>query len=88
MSVDTVVEYDMGQCGYGPCMPRMVVDGKVELIIVVHVDDIVIAGSDEACRDCHAALVANFPTANLGKLTWYTGYASKRDSEFAQKAFI
>ena len=34
----------------------MVVDGKVELIMAVHVDDIVIAGSDEACRDFRAAL--------------------------------
>ena len=34
----------------------MVVDGKVELVTAVHVDDIVIAGSDEECRDFHAAL--------------------------------
>ena len=44
-----------------PCVFRMVVDGKVELIMAVYVDDIVIAGSDEACRDFHAALNTNFP---------------------------
>ena len=53
-------------------MFRMVVNGKVELTMAVHVDDIVIAGSDEACRDVHAALIAKFPTNSLGELTWYT----------------
>ena len=53
--------------------------GKVELIMAVHVDDIVIAGSDEACRDFHAALNIEFPMNNLGELTWYTGCAFKRN---------
>ena len=55
--------------------------GKVELIMTVHVDDIVIAGSDEACRDFHAALNTKFPANNLGELTWYTGCAFKRNWE-------
>ena len=42
--VETVVEYSTEQCRTGPCVFRMVVDGKVELIMAVHVDDIVIAG--------------------------------------------
>ena len=71
----------------------MVVDDKVELIMAVHVDDIVIAGSDEACRDFHAALNTKFPTNNLGELTWYTGCAFKRNwelgmLEITQKAFV
>ena len=53
--VETVVEYGMVQCRTDPYDFRMVVDGKVELIMAVHVDDIVIAGSDEACRDFHVA---------------------------------
>ena len=48
--VDTVVEYGMEQCRTAPCVFRMVVDGKVELIMAVHLDDIVITGSDETCR--------------------------------------
>ena len=59
----------------------MVVDGKIELIMAIHVDDIVIAGSDETCRDFHAALSTKFPTNNLGELTWYTGCASTPDWE-------
>ena len=62
-----------------PCVFRMVVDGKVELVMAVNVDDIVIAGSDEACRDFHAALNTKFPTNHLGELTWYTGCAFNRN---------
>ena len=53
----------------------------------------VIAGSDEACRDFHAALNTKFPTNSLGALTWYTGCAFKRNWELGtlditQKAFV
>ena len=71
----------------------MVVHGKIKLIMAVHVDDIVIAGSDETCTDFHAALNTKFPTNNLGELTWYAGCAFKRNwelgtLEITQKAFV
>ena len=70
----------------------MVEDGKVEPIMAVHVDDIVMAGSDEACGDFHAALNSKSPTNNLSELTWNTGGAFKRNCELGmleitQKAF-
>lgn len=47
---------------------RAVVDGKVELIVTVHhIDDIVMAGSDETCRGglpCHISY--NFPKVTSG----------------------
>ena len=91
--VETVVEFGMEQSSTDPCVFRMVVDGKAELSMAVHVDDIVIAGSDEACRDFHAALNTKFPTNNLRELTWYTGCAFKRNWELGtlestQKAFV
>ena len=91
--VETVVEFGMEQSRTDPCVFRMVVDGKVELIMAVHVDDIVIAGSDVACGDLHAALNTKFPTNNLGELTRYTGCAFKRNwelgtLEITQKAFV
>ena len=46
----------MEQCRTGPCVFRMVANGKVALIMAVHVDGIEVAGSDEACRDFRAAL--------------------------------
>ena len=67
----------MEQSRTDPCVFRMFVDSKIELIMAVHVDDIVIAGSDEACRDFHAALSTKFSTNNLGELNWYTGCAFK-----------
>ena len=39
--VETVAEYGMEQCKIDPCVFGMVVDGKVELVMAVHVDDIV-----------------------------------------------
>ena len=48
--VKTVVEYGMDQGRTDPCVFRMVVNGKVELIMAVHVDDVVNAGSGETCR--------------------------------------
>ena len=71
----------------------MVVDGKVKLIMAVHADGIVIAGTDEACRDFRAALNNKFPANNLCELTWYTGCAFQRNwelgtLEITQKAFV
>ena len=91
--VETVVEFGMEQSRTDPCFFCMVVDGKVELIMPVHVDNIVIAGSDEACRDFHAALNTKFPTNNLCELTCYTGCAFKRNWELGtlettEKAFV
>ena len=85
--------YGMESCRTDPFVLRMVVDGNVKLIMDVHVDDIVIAGSDETCKDFHAALVTKFPTNNLGGLTWYAGCALKRDwelgtLEITQNTFI
>ena len=57
------------------------------------INDIAIAGSDEARRDFHAAINTMFPTNNLGELTWYTGCDFKPNwelgtLEITQKAFV
>ena len=64
----------------------MVVDGKIELIMAVDVDGIVITGSDKTCRDFHATLGTDIPTINLGELTWYTGCAFERDWELGTES--
>ena len=79
--VDTAIEYGVEQCGSDPFMFSTVADGKVELIFAVHVDGIVIAGSNETCRDHHAALGTKFLVKHRGELGWYTGCALKRDLE-------
>ena len=47
----------MKQFRADPFVLRMAVDGKVELIMAVHVDDLVVADSDATCkrRLCHAS---------------------------------
>lgn len=50
-----MVEYSMEQSSTDPCDFRMVVDGKLELNMAVHVDDVVIARSNETCRGFHVA---------------------------------
>lgn len=71
----------MEQSRTDPCVFLMVVDGKVELVMSVHVNYIVITGSCERCKYFHAGLVAKFPTNDLGELAWCTCCAFKRDRE-------
>ena len=61
----------MEQCRSDPCVIRVVVDGKEELVLAVNVDGIMIAGADKTCRAFHAALlvVPKYPTNHLGQLT-------------------
>ena len=91
--IENVVEYGMEQCRTDKRVFRMVVDGKVELIVAVHVDDGVIAGADDTCGDFHAALTTKFSTNYLVELTWYTGCAFMRNwelgtLEITQYAFV
>ena len=68
----------MEQCRADPCVYRKIVEGVVKLILVVHVDDILVSGEEEACDELHHTLNENFPTKNLGELKWYLGYAVER----------
>ena len=69
----------MEKCRPDPCVFRMVVDGKVGLIMTVRVNEIVVAGSSETYRGSHAAFNMRFPPSDLGDLTWYTGCAFNHD---------
>lgn len=44
----------MKNCKTVPCGFHMIVDDKVELIMTVHVDAVVMAESDQTCRDIYA----------------------------------
>ena len=59
--VDIVVEHGKEQSRTEPCFLRMVVDGKVLLIMAVHVHDLVIAGSGETCKTSMPRWLQNFP---------------------------
>ena len=84
----------MKQCGTDPCVFSLIVKGKVEMILAGHIDGIAMAGSDETCRDFHAALITKFPTNNLDELTWYNWLCFQarpgtgHTSEVTHKAFV
>ena len=51
----------------------------MELILVVHVDDIIVSGKNKACDELRHTLNENFPTEDLGELKWYLGCDVERD---------
>ena len=57
-----VDEHGMEQCRADPCVYKNIVEGVVQLILVVHVDDILVSGEKEACDELHHTLNENFPT--------------------------
>ncbi|CAN0460352.1 unnamed protein product, partial [Scytosiphon promiscuus] len=46
-----VMRHGMEQCKTDPCVFRKIRDGKVVLILVVHVDDMAVAGEDNEVRE-------------------------------------
>ena len=78
-----------------PCVLRLL-DPKsktVKIMLAVHVDDMIVAGSKLSCEWLRNVLSEKFPVNNLGPLNWYTGYAFERDRrsgtiEIHQTAFI
>ena len=68
---ETLVKYGLEQCKADPCVFRKVVARRVEMIVGVYVDDIMVAGSIEACGRLHVGLNKEFPTNDLGELTYY-----------------
>ncbi|CAB1114469.1 unnamed protein product [Ectocarpus sp. CCAP 1310/34] len=53
------------------------------MVIVIYVDDILVAGFDEDCEELLASLNKKFPTKNLGGCEWFDGCAIARDVEAA-----
>ena len=59
----------MEQCRAHPCVYRKMVEGVVELILVVHVDDILVNGKNEACDELQHTSNENFAPKHLGELS-------------------
>ncbi|CAN0023247.1 unnamed protein product, partial [Sphacelaria rigidula] len=69
----------MVQCEADPCVFKMGDAGDVRVILVVHVDDILISGTEGNVQKVGKLLNDKFPTNNLGEFTWYMGCAVDRD---------
>ena len=78
-----------------PCVLRLL-DSKpnaAKIMIAVHVDDMIVAGSKSDCDWLRDSLSKVFPVNKLRPLNCYTGCASERDREYGtiklhQTAFI
>ncbi|CAM9459186.1 unnamed protein product [Scytosiphon promiscuus] len=87
-----MMRHGMEQWKTDPCVFREIWDGKVVLILV-HVDDMAVAGEDDEVREIHAVLNEDFTTNNLGRLSLFTGCVVAQDVEMGfptitQMAFI
>ena len=69
----------MVQCQADPCVFRKKSAGRVSLILVVHVDDILISGDEKDVKEVERILNSKFPVNNLGEVNWYMGCAVRRD---------
>ena len=72
---------------------RMMVDGTLTGIVVMHVDDVLFAGGISVSKIVVKALNDTLRTKHLGRLTWYMGIEFKRDRkagtiEMSQSSYI
>ena len=61
------------QCLADACVFRLVEEGRVAIIAVVHVDDIFAVGLKSRCDVFRDELNRTVPVKNLGELRWYGG---------------
>ena len=69
------------RCLADACLFRLVENGKVSIMAVVHVDNIFAAGCKSRCEKLCEKLNKLVPINNLGDLTWYGGYHYSRDKD-------
>ena len=92
--VDKLVSvHGMEQCMTDPCVFRLIREGKLVLILDVHVDDMAVAGTRVEVNKLLVTLNKDFETNDLGKLSFFTGCTITRDTEkgltsISQKTFI
>ena len=69
------------QCLADTCVFRLVEEGRVAIIAVVHVDDIFAVGLKSRCDVFRDELNRMVPVKNLGELRWFGGCHYKRERE-------
>ena len=75
------MKHGMEQCKTDPCVFRKIRDGKLVMILAVHVDDIAVAGVPDEIEKLEKVLNEDFSTANLGLLNLFTGCVVEQDVE-------
>ena len=61
------------------CVFRLIENGRVAIIAVVHVDDIFVVGQKKRCDRLCVDLNQTIPIKYLGDLRWYGGCQYSRD---------
>lgn len=69
------------QCLADACVFRLMEEGRVVMIIVIHVDDIFAVGEKQRCDQFGRDLNEMVPVKNLGELRWYSACFYERDVE-------
>ncbi|CAB1111664.1 unnamed protein product [Ectocarpus sp. CCAP 1310/34] len=92
-AADALIENGYEQCRVDPCVFRKVVDGEVVGLIVIYVDDIIVAADEGEREELFASLNKKFPVKDVGECTWYDGCAIAMDVEngitkLSQTAYI
>ena len=90
---DTLIADEFEQCKADPCIFRKIADGVVVMMVGVHVDDLLIGGSEGDCESLLASLNKKSPTKDLGECTWYDGCGIERDVQLgtiklSQEAYV
>ena len=71
-----------------PCVFRKVIDGEAEMVVVVHVDDILACAKDQATMDRFAAeLGQKFKLKDMGDAGYYIGYHITRNRKARELQF-
>ena len=92
--VDKLVSgHGMEHCMTGPCVFRLIQEGKLVLILAVHVDDMAVAGTRVEVNKLLVTPNKDFETNDLGELSFFTGCTITQGTEKAltsisQKTFI
>ena len=94
MLVDKLVSvHGMEQRKTDPCVFRLIREGKLVLILAVHVDDMAVVGTRVEVNKLLVTLNKDFETNGLGELFFFTGCTITQDTEkgltsINQKTFI
>ena len=88
-----VTVHGLEQCTTDPCVFYLIREGKVELILTVHVDDMAVAGTGVEVDKLLVTLNTDFTKNNLGEPSFFTGCSIIQDIEngvlkLDQKPFI
>ena len=76
-----VYVYGMEQCMTDPCVFRLIREGKLVLILAVHVDDMAVAGTRVEVNKLLVTFNKDFETNDLGKLSFFTGCTITQDTK-------